>query len=46
VGAALGLLAGPPHRARRATVGAVLGLGGAVVWRRMWRLPEESDRPR
>ena len=46
VGATLGLLAGPPHRARRATFGAVLGLGGAVVWRRMWRLPEESDRPR
>lgn len=46
VGAVLGLLAGAPHRARRATAGAVLGLGGAIAWRRMWRLPEESDRPR
>ncbi len=46
VGAVLGLLAGSPHRVRRAGLGAALGFGGAVVWRRMWRLPEESDRPR
>ena len=46
VGAAIGLVAGPPHRLRRAGVGALLGLGGAIVRRRMWRLPEESDRPR
>lgn len=46
VGAALGWLAGPPHRPRRMLAGAVLGLAGAIVGRRMWRLPDESDRPR
>lgn len=45
-GAALGWLAGPPHRLRRMLVGQLLGLAGAVAGRRMWRLPEESDRPR
>lgn len=45
-GAALGWRAGPPHRGRRMVVGQVLGLAGAIAWRRMWRLPEESDRPR
>ncbi len=45
-GAALGWLAGPPHRLRRMAAGKLLGLAGAIVVRRMWRLPEESDRPR
>lgn len=45
-GAALGWLAGPPHRLRRMALGKVLGLAGAIAARRMWRLPDESDRPR
>jgi hypothetical protein len=43
-GAALGWLAGPPHRLRRMAVGKLLGLAGAIAGRRMWRLPEEPRR--
>jgi hypothetical protein len=45
-GAALGWLAGPPHRLRRVMLGQMVGLAGAIAARRMWRLPDESDRPR
>jgi hypothetical protein len=39
VGAALGLLVGGRHPLIRAEVGGILGLAGAIVARRMWRLP-------
>jgi hypothetical protein len=39
VGMGLGLLAGGRHPLVRAQVGALLGLAGAIVARRMWRLP-------
>jgi hypothetical protein len=38
-GMTLGLLMGGRHPIVRAKVGAVLGLAGAIVARRMWRLP-------
>jgi hypothetical protein len=38
-GMGLGLLAGGRHPLIRAKVGALLGLTGAIVARRMWRLP-------
>lgn len=38
-GLTLGLLVGGRHPIVRAKVGAILGLAGAIVARRMWRLP-------
>lgn len=38
-GMAAGLALGGRHPFVRAKVGAVLGLGAAIVSRRMWRLP-------
>jgi hypothetical protein len=38
-GMALGLALGGRHPLVRAKVGGILGLAGAVVARRMWRLP-------
>ena len=38
-GMALGLLVGGRHPLVRAKVGGILGLTGAIVARRMWRLP-------
>jgi len=39
VGMGLGLLVGGRHPLIRAKVGGILGLAGAIVVRRMWRLP-------
>ena len=39
VGIAIGLARGGRHPLVRAKVGGVLGLGAAIVARRMWRLP-------
>lgn len=38
-GAAVALARGGPRPLRRASLGALGGLGGAIVARRMWRLP-------
>lgn len=38
-GMMLGLLVSGRHPIVRANVGAILGLAGAIVARRMWRLP-------
>jgi hypothetical protein len=39
VGMGLGLLVGGRHPLLRAQLGGLLGLAGAIVARRMWRLP-------
>jgi len=39
VGMGFGLLIGGRHPLIRAKVGGILGLAGAIVARRMWRLP-------
>lgn len=38
-GVAVALVRGGPRPLRRAQLGALVGLGAAIVARRMWRLP-------